>query len=71
MSVEDGEKNTVQDTIPLDYSEAPIKYIVSKIYSEKNGNNYISYGKGCYCGGMGLEEDELELSKEKNEICLF
>ena len=60
--------STIEGEIDLDFSDAPVKYIISKIYSKKDGKEYVSYGRGCYCGAMDLTEDEIDMSKEKNEI---
>ncbi len=48
----------------VNISEAPIKIIMSKIIVEHNGEDYISYGKGCYCGAVNAEESILMRSKK-------
>ena len=45
--------------IPLD-NDAFINYICTKVELEADGEVYTTYGHGCYCGAMSVEEDVLE-----------
>ena len=58
---------TFSGTIDISKSEAPLKYVRSKIVYEKDGQEKVTYGKGCYCGGMGLTKEGIELSRKHNQ----
>ena len=48
--------------IDISDSEAPVKYIRSKLVYTINGEDCISYGKGCYCGALEFTKDGIQLS---------
>ena len=54
-------------TIDISESEAPIKYIRAKIAYTEGNQEKVTYGKGCYCGAMGLTDEDIELSRERNQ----
>lgn len=41
-------------------STSPVKYIKTKIIVEKDGKKQTFYGKGCYCGGVNLNDADIE-----------
>lgn len=40
-------------------SETPMNYIKTKIFVMNDGKYKLSYGKGCYCGGLNVSEDSI------------
>jgi len=45
--------------IPLD-NDAFINYICTKVELEVDGEVYTTYGHGCYCGAMSVDDDTME-----------
>lgn len=66
---EDGKNVKNKGIITLEeYYSAPIVYIKSKIIVSESDVNIIDYGKGCYCGALDFNEEDMELSRKQNEI---
>lgn len=68
-AVQDERKENEKFSGIADISEsaAPLKYIRSKVVYIENNQKKITYGKGCYCGAMGLTQEGIELSRERNQ----
>ena len=45
--------------IPLE-KDAAINYICTKVELEVDGKTYTTYGHGCYCGAMSVDDDTME-----------
>lgn len=60
-----GNEPESQGVINLEYYSSPIVYIKSKVILEKDGSKIINYGKGCFCGAIGLSEEVITASKER------
>ena len=55
-------------TIDISESEAPIKYIRTKIVYTEDNQEKVTYDKSSnYCGAMGLTNEDIELSRERNQ----
>lgn len=56
----------IAEELDLNGSDAPMKYVRPKITFTANGEEYISYGIGCYCGAANFTKNEIELSYQHN-----
>lgn len=61
------ENEKFSGTVDISESDAPLKYIRSKIVYTEDAQEKVTYGKGCYCGAMGLTKEGIELSRERNQ----
>lgn len=55
-------KGKFSGKINISDSDAPLKYIKTKILYTVNGKPYSSYGQGCYCGALGLTDKNIQSS---------
>ena len=55
------------DSLPI-ANEAPFNYVKAKGIVEENGEGYRFYGLGNYCGILGAEISDIELSFEHNKM---
>jgi hypothetical protein len=57
-----------ENHINITNSVAPVKYIKTKMIVEKDNQRHTIYGKGCYCGGMMITDESVELSRQTLNI---
>ena len=62
LPVKCGSDQFFSGNIDIQTSEAPLKYIRSKLIYTLDGKECVGYGKGCYCGALDFSEDDIELS---------
>lgn len=67
INVEIGDTQEVSGKIDLSSSETSVKYIRSKITYTIGDVQNVSYGKGCYCGALDFDEEDIELSYQHNK----
>lgn len=53
----------VNGTIALD-NDAPMNYIKARIWVKAEGMDLVSYGKGSYCGALGVTKETILKSRE-------
>lgn len=46
---------------------APVNYIKTKLELNIDGSRKIVYGKGCYCGAVGISDDLITFSKQNSD----
>lgn len=73
LSIDSAESIALKNKIKLENYNSPVKFIKTKIKVKLNDNYSIVYGKGCYCGALNIDENDivrsLEYSNEKlNEL---
>lgn len=60
--------NVANEDIVIIESQAPFNYIKAKGLVESDGEVYHFYGLGSYCGIMGADISDIELSYEHNKV---
>ena len=63
--VEKIKDDTIEGCIDISENQSPLKYVKSKILFTIDGKEYISYGKGCLCGALSFDEDDMKLSQQR------
>ncbi len=56
-----------EDVLVLE-GEAPFRYVKSKGLVLSDGQEYCFYGLGCYCGALGADEKDIEMSYNRNKM---
>lgn len=64
LSIDSAEGIALENKIKLENYNSPVKFIKTKIKVKLNDNYTTVYGKGCYCGALNIDKNDIVRSLE-------